>query len=76
MYSSVEGHLGCFQFLAIANKAAINIVEHMPMWYGGASFGYMPKSDTALSSGRTISYFLGNCHIGFQSGFISLKSLH
>jgi hypothetical protein len=26
IYSLVEGHLGCFQFLAIMNKTAINIV--------------------------------------------------
>ena len=26
--SLVEGHLGCFQFLAMTNKAVINIVEH------------------------------------------------
>jgi hypothetical protein len=28
IHSSVEGHLGSFQILAIRNKAAINIVEH------------------------------------------------
>jgi hypothetical protein len=27
IYSSVEGHLGCFQLLAIINKAAVNIVN-------------------------------------------------
>jgi hypothetical protein len=29
IYSSVEGHLDYFQVLAIINKAAMNIVEHM-----------------------------------------------
>jgi hypothetical protein len=29
MHSSVEGHLGSFQLLAIINKAAMNIVEHV-----------------------------------------------
>jgi hypothetical protein len=28
IHSSVEGHLGSFQLLAIINKAAMNIVEH------------------------------------------------
>jgi hypothetical protein len=27
IHSSVDRHLGCFQFLAIMNKAAMNIVE-------------------------------------------------
>jgi len=30
---SVEGHLGSFQFLAIINKAAMNIVEHVSLLY-------------------------------------------
>jgi hypothetical protein len=29
IYSSVEGHLGSFPLLAIINKAAMNIVEHV-----------------------------------------------
>jgi hypothetical protein len=28
----------------------MNIVEHISLWYGGTSFGYMPKSGTAVSS--------------------------
>ena len=28
---SIEGHLGCFQVLAMTNKAAVNIVEHMSL---------------------------------------------
>jgi hypothetical protein len=35
--------MGCFQFLTIINKAAMNIVEHMSLLYAGASFGYMPR---------------------------------
>jgi hypothetical protein len=31
IYFSVEGHLGSFQLLAIINKAAMNIVEHMSL---------------------------------------------
>jgi hypothetical protein len=29
IHSSVEGHLGSFQLLAIINKVAMNIVEHV-----------------------------------------------
>ena len=44
MYSSGEGHLGCFQFLAIMNKAAMNIVEQVSLWYKGISFGFVLRS--------------------------------
>ena len=45
-----------FHFLAIINRAAMNIVEHVSLLYVGASFGYMPRSGIAASSdvrGRT-----------------------
>jgi hypothetical protein len=31
LYSLVEEHLSCFQFLAIMNKAAMNIVEQVSL---------------------------------------------
>ena len=30
-HCSVEGHLGCFQFPALMNRTATDIVEHMPL---------------------------------------------
>ena len=42
--SSVEGHLACFQFLDIMNKAVMNIVQIKSLTYSVASFGYMPWS--------------------------------
>ena len=45
-----EGQLGCFHLLAITNKAAMNIVEHMFLSFGGASFGYITRSGIAGSS--------------------------
>jgi hypothetical protein len=53
--------------VAITNKAAMNIVEHVPLWHGGASFGYFPKSGIAGSSGKSISNFLMNLKTDFQS---------
>jgi hypothetical protein len=41
IHSSVEGHLGSFQLLAIINKAAMNIVEHMSFLPVGTSSVYM-----------------------------------
>ena len=40
VHSSVEGHLGSFQLLAIINKAAMNIVEHVFLLPVGTSSGY------------------------------------
>ena len=74
MYSSGEGHLGCFQFLDIMNKAAMKIVEQVSFWYGRASFEYMSKSGIARSSGRTIPNFLRNCQIDLENVCTSLHS--
>jgi hypothetical protein len=67
-HSSVEGHLGSFQLLAIINKAAMNIVEHVSLLHVGASSGYMPRSGIAGSSGSTMSIFLRNHQTDFQNG--------
>ena len=44
--------LGSFQLLAIINKAATNIVEHVSLLHAGASSVYMPRSDIAGSPGN------------------------
>jgi hypothetical protein len=52
----------------------MNIVKHVSLIHAGASSGYMPRSGIAGSSGRTISNFLRNCQIDFQSDCNSLQS--
>ena len=73
IHSSVEGHLGSFQLLAIINKAVMNIVEHVSLPVGTSS-GYMPRRGIAGSSGSTMSSFLRNHQTDFQSGCTSLQS--
>jgi hypothetical protein len=74
IYSSVDGHLGCFQLLGIINMISMNIVEHVFLLYVGASFGYMFRDGIAGSSGRTISNFLRNSQTDFQRDCTSLQS--
>jgi hypothetical protein len=74
IHSSVEGHLGCFQLLAIINKAVMNIVGHVSLLHVRTSSGYIPRSGIAQSSGNTLSNFLRKWHTDFQSGYTSLQS--
>ena len=69
IHSSDQRHLVFFQLLAIINKAAMNMVEHVSLLDVGASFGYMPRSGIAEFSG-----FLRNYQTDFQSGYTSLQS--
>ena len=74
IHSSVEGHLSSFQLLAIINKAAINIVEHVFLLPVRTSSGYMPRRSIDGSSSSIMSNFLRNLQTDFQSGCTSLQS--
>jgi hypothetical protein len=74
IHSSVEGHLGSFELLAIINKAAMNVVEHVSFLYGGASIGNVPRTGISGSSGSSMSNCLRNRQTDFQSGCTRLQS--
>jgi hypothetical protein len=61
-----------FQLLAIINKAAMNIVEHVPFLPVGTSSGNMPRKGIVGFSGSTMSNFLRNHQNDFQRGCTNL----
>ena len=73
IYSSVNGHLGCFHFLAIVNSAAMNNGIHVSFSILVSS-EYVPGSGIAGSYGDFIPSFLRNFCIVFYSDYINLHS--
>ena len=71
--SSVNSHLGCFQLLAIVNRAAINIRVHVSFLRKILS-GYVPKSGIARSYGSSMYRFLRYLHTVLHSGCTSFHS--
>lgn len=64
----MEGHLGCFSFLAIRNKAVINIYRWIfVLTQVFISVGQMASSVISCSYDRFMFNFFNDCPTAFQS---------
>ena len=73
IHSSVDGYLGCLQFLVTVNRAAMNNGIHVSLSILVSS-RYMHRSEIVGSYGGFIPSVLRNHHIVSHSGCINLHS--
>ena len=66
LHSSIDGHLSCFQDVAILNSAAMNNGIHVSLSILVSS-GYMPRSGIAGLYGGFIPSFKRNLHTVFHN---------
>ena len=56
IYSSVDGHLGCFHALAIVNSAAMNRGDADIFWNYSFVWLYPQECTASLSSNQSLAY--------------------